>query len=126
MKHITNPNITTWKGKYIILYKANSSKIKVKTELFPKDSVPEVYTKKLGKSPRFLTITHMPLFAKWFRCYGILTIHVTTEFCFWTELRWNGSSVSSPRLAETLEIANTILVGNSLSFPMVYYTALNN
>jgi hypothetical protein len=43
----------------------------VKTELFPKDSVPKLNTTKLGNSPRFLTITHTTLATKWFRSYRI-------------------------------------------------------
>jgi hypothetical protein len=39
--------------------------------LFPMDSVPELSTKNLGNSPRFLSVTHMALFTKWFRSYGI-------------------------------------------------------
>jgi hypothetical protein len=54
-------------------------------ELFPKDFVPELNTKNLGNSPSFLTISHMTLSAKRFRCYRILTIDVAAEFCFWTE-----------------------------------------
>jgi hypothetical protein len=98
----------------------NSSKEKVKTELFPKDSVPELNTKNLGNSRSFLTITHTTLSAKWFRSYGILTINVAAEFCFWTEQRQNGSLVSSLGLAETPEVLNTILVDNSLRFPMAH------
>jgi hypothetical protein len=89
-------------------------------ELFPKDSVLELNTKKLGNSPSFLTITHTTLSAKRFRSYGILTIVFAAEFCFWTEQRQNGSSVSSLRLAKTPEISNTVLVQNSLNFPMVH------
>jgi hypothetical protein len=58
---------------------------KVKSEQLPMDSVLELNTKKLGNSLRFLTNTHMTLFAKRFRNYGILTIDVAAEFCFWTE-----------------------------------------
>jgi hypothetical protein len=54
-------------------------------KLFPKDSIPEVNTKNLGNSPSFLTITYTTLSAKRFRRYGILTINVAAEFCFWTE-----------------------------------------
>jgi hypothetical protein len=54
-------------------------------ELFPKDTILELNTTKLGKSPIFLTITHMIPFAKWFRSYGILTTDVAADFCFWTE-----------------------------------------
>jgi hypothetical protein len=88
----------------------------VKTELFPKNSVLELNTKKLGNSTSFLTITRTTLSAKRFRSYGILTIDVAAEFCFWTEQRQNGSSVSSLVFAETPEVPNTILVDNSLSF----------
>jgi hypothetical protein len=49
-------------------------------ELLPKDSVPELNTKKLGNSPSFLTIIHITLSAKWFRSYGILMIDVAAEF----------------------------------------------
>jgi hypothetical protein len=51
-------------------------------ELFPMDSVPELKTKKLGNSHRFLTITNMTLFAKQFRSYGILSIDIAAEFSF--------------------------------------------
>jgi hypothetical protein len=89
-------------------------------ELFLMDSVPELNTKKLGNSLSFLTNTHMPLFAKRFRSYGILTIDIAAEFCFWTEQWQNGSPVSSLRLVETPEVPNTDSVDNSLSFLMVH------
>jgi hypothetical protein len=54
-------------------------------ELFLKDSILELNTTKLGNSPRFLTITHTTLFAKWFRSYGISMIDIAAEFHFWTE-----------------------------------------
>jgi hypothetical protein len=76
-------------------------------------------TKNLGNSVSFLTITHMTLSAKLFRKYRILTISVAAVFCFWTEQRWNGSSISGFGLAETPEVPNTISEGNSLNFPMV-------
>jgi hypothetical protein len=63
-------------------------------ELFPKDYVTELTTKKLGNSLGFLTITHMTLSAKQFRCYGIFTIDIAAGFCFLTEEQLNGSSVS--------------------------------
>jgi hypothetical protein len=47
-------------------------------------------------------------------------IDVAAEFCSWTEQRQNGFSISSLGLAKTLEVPNTILKGNSLSFPMVH------
>jgi hypothetical protein len=90
-------------------------------ELFRKEFVLELNTKNLGNSTSFLTITHMTLSAKWFRKYGILMIDVTAIFCFWTEQRRNESSISRLGLAETLEVPNTILEGNSLSFSMVHY-----
>jgi hypothetical protein len=57
--------------------------------LFHMDSAPVLNTRNLGNSPRFLPITHMTMSAKRFGCYGILTINVTNEFCFWTEQRLN-------------------------------------
>jgi hypothetical protein len=65
-----------------ICIKANSSKYKVKIELFSKEFVPELNTKKLGNSTSFLTITHLTLSAKRIRRYGILTIDVAAVFCF--------------------------------------------
>jgi hypothetical protein len=47
-------------------------------------------------------------------------IDVAAEFCSWTEQRQKGSSFSGLGLAETPEVLNTILKGNSLSFPMVH------
>ncbi len=88
-------------------------------ELFPKEFIPELNTKNRGNSTRFLTITHMTLSAKRFRKYGILMINVAAVFCFWTEQRRNGSSISRLRLAKTLEVPNTVLEGSSLNFLMV-------
>jgi hypothetical protein len=53
----------------------------VNTDLFPREFVPELNTKKLGNSPSFLTITHMTLSARWFRSYSISMIEVAAEFC---------------------------------------------
>jgi hypothetical protein len=89
-------------------------------ELFPKDYILELITKKFRNTVSFLTITHMTLFAKRFRSYGILTIDIAAEFYFWIEQRQNGSSVSSLRLAKTMDVPNTVLVDNSLSFLMVH------
>jgi hypothetical protein len=50
-------------------------------------------------------------------------IDVAAEFCLWTEQRQNGSSVPSLGLAETPEVLNTELVGNSLSFPVDHQMA---
>jgi hypothetical protein len=65
----------------------------------------------------------MTLSAKRFRKYENLTIDVAAEFCSMTDQRQNGSSFSSLGLAETPEVLNTVLNGNSLSFPMVHSTA---
>jgi hypothetical protein len=89
-------------------------------ELFPKEFVLELNNKNLGNSTSFLTIAHMTLSAKRFRKYGILTIDVAAVLCSWTEQRRNGSSISRLGLAETPEVLNTILEGNSLSFPLVH------
>jgi hypothetical protein len=94
-------------------------------EIFPKDSITELSTKNLDNYPSFLTITHMTMSTKWFRSYGILMIHVAAEFCIQTKQWHNRSSISSLGLAETPEVPNTILEENSLSFPMVHYTASN-
>jgi hypothetical protein len=88
--------------------------------------VPELNTNNLGNSLSFLTITHTTLSTKWFRSSGIWAINIAAEFCFWTEQRWSGSSILHLRLAETLEVPNTVLDDNSLRFPMVYQTALND
>jgi hypothetical protein len=100
----------------------NNSKEQAKTEVFPKDSVPELNTKKLGISPKFLCITHTTLSARRCGSYRILIIDVAAKFCFWTEQWQNISSVPSPRLAKTLKVLNTVLVENSLSFSMVHLT----
>jgi hypothetical protein len=87
--------------------------------MFPKELVLELNTKNLGNSTSILTITHTTLSAKRFRRYRILTINVAAVFCFWTEQRRNGSSISRLGLAETLEVPNTVSKGNSLNFLMV-------
>jgi hypothetical protein len=91
----------------------------VKTELFPKEFVPELNTKNLGNSTSFLTITHTTLSAKRFRKYRILTIDVAAVLCFWTEQQRNGSSISRLGLAETPEVLSTISEVHSLKFLMV-------
>jgi hypothetical protein len=50
--------------------------------LFQSDSAPELTTKNLGNSPRFLSVTEMTLSTKWFRSYKILKIGFAAEFCF--------------------------------------------
>jgi hypothetical protein len=47
-------------------------------------------------------------------------IDVAAEVYTWIEQRHNGSSISSLRLAETLEVPNTISEDNSLRFPMIH------
>jgi hypothetical protein len=89
-------------------------------ELFLKDFVLELYTKNLGNSPSFLTITHMTLSTRRFRSCRILMINVAAEFYTWTEQRHNRSSISSLRLTETSEVPNTILEVNSPRFLMVH------
>jgi hypothetical protein len=64
---------------------------KVKMELFPMDSIPELNAKNMGNSPTFLSVTHTTLSSKRFRSYGILMTNVAAEFCFWTEQRLIGS-----------------------------------
>jgi hypothetical protein len=69
----------------------------------------------MGNSPIFLTNAHTTLSAEQFRSYGILTIDVAAEFCTWTLQRQNGSPILSLRLAETLEVPNTISAYNPAS-----------
>jgi hypothetical protein len=76
--------------------------------------------KNLGNSTSFLTITHITLSAKRFISYRILMIDVAAEFCSWIDQRQKGPSISSLGLAESLEVTNTVLDDNSLSFLMVH------
>jgi hypothetical protein len=92
-------------------------------ELFPTDYVPELNTKNLGNSSSVLTITHMIISAKRFGSYDVWMFNSAAEFCSWTEQRLNSTQLLGLGLTETLEVPNTIIVGNSLSFPMVYQTA---
>jgi hypothetical protein len=68
---------------------------KAKMELLPKDSIPELNTKRLSNSPCFCTITHMTLFAKRFESYRILMIDNGAEFCLWTDQWQNESSIQA-------------------------------
>jgi hypothetical protein len=77
------------------------------------DSVPELNTKNLGNSPRFLTITDTTLSAKRFRSYDVSKFDFTAEFCFWTEQWLSGTQLSGLGLTKTLEVINTIMVDNS-------------
>jgi hypothetical protein len=91
--------------------------------LFGYNFFAELNIKNMGKSPRFLSVTHTILSAKRFRSYRILKIVFAADFCFWTEQWRNGTQLLGIGLAETLKVMNTIMVGNSLSFPMVHNTA---
>jgi hypothetical protein len=50
---------------------------------------------------------------------------IAAEFCFWREQRRKGSSLFCLGLAKTLEVPNTVLDNNTLSFLAVYPTAPN-
>jgi hypothetical protein len=91
MKTLLTPNESPQKSKYRIWNNANRSKETEKMGLFGYDSVPEMTTKNLGNSSSFLSITHMTLSTKGFRCYEILKIDFSAEFCFWIEQRLNGT-----------------------------------
>jgi hypothetical protein len=80
MKTLLSPKLITIKTQCENLYKAKSSKEKVKMEQFCYEPVLEPNTKKFGNSPRFLTHTHTTLSAKRFGNYRILTINVAAEF----------------------------------------------
>jgi hypothetical protein len=82
----------------------------MKMGLFGYDSVPEMNWKNMGNSPRFLSVTHTTLPAQWFRSYRILKIDFAADFCFWTELRRNGTQLLGLGLAETPKVPNTITV----------------
>jgi hypothetical protein len=94
--------------------------------LFGHNSVPELNTKNMGNSPRFLSATHMILSTKQFRCYRISKIDFAAHFYFWTEQWLNGTQLLGLGLAETSKVPNTIMVGNSLRFSMVHNMAPNS
>jgi hypothetical protein len=81
--------------------------------LFGYNTVPELNTKNMENSPSFLSVTHTILSSKRFRSYRILKIDFAADFCFWAEQRLKRTQL------------NTIMVGNSLSSPMVHNTAPN-
>jgi hypothetical protein len=93
--------------------------------LFSHNSDPELNTKNMGNSPRFLSVTHTILSIKWFRSYRILKINFAADFCFRTEQRLIGTQLLGLGLAETLKVPNTIMVENSLSLLMVHTMAPN-
>jgi hypothetical protein len=94
--------------------------------LFGYNSVRDLNTKNMGNSPSFLYITHTILSAEQFRSYRILKIDFTADFCFWTELQLNGTQLLGLGLSKTLKVLNTIMVGNSLNFPMVHNMVPNS
>jgi hypothetical protein len=87
--------------------------------LFNHNSVPELNTKNMDNSPSFLSV-------KRFRSYRILKIDFAADFCFWTEQRLIGTQLLGLGLADTPKVPNTIMVGNSLRFPMVHNMAPNS
>jgi hypothetical protein len=91
--------------------------------LFGWDYSLELNTKKVGSSPIFPWVTYSASSNKQLRCYRILKIDFTAEFCFWTEQWLNGTELLDLGLTETPEVPNTITVGNSLSFLMVFNTS---
>jgi hypothetical protein len=93
--------------------------------LFGYDFVPEVTTKNMGNSTRFLPATHTTLSTKRFRSYGILKIDFAADFYFWTELQLKGTQPLCLGLAETPEDPNTIRVVSTLRFPINNKTATN-
>jgi hypothetical protein len=97
----------------------------VKSGLFGYNSVWKLNSKNMGNSPSFLSVTHTILSAKRFRSYRILKIDFTANFCFWVKQRLNRTQLLGLGLAETPKVLKTIIVGNSLRFPMVYNMALN-
>jgi hypothetical protein len=93
--------------------------------LFRWDSPPELNTKNLYTSPSFLYVTYWALSNSRFGMYGILKIDFAAEFCFWREQWLNGTQLLGLELTKTLEVPNSITVGNSLSVPMVHNTTPN-
>jgi hypothetical protein len=87
--------------------------------LFNHNSVPELNTKNMDNSPSFLSV-------KRFRSYRILKIDFAADFCFWTEQRLIGTQLLGLGLADTPKVPNTVMVGNSLRFPMVHNMAPNS
>jgi hypothetical protein len=94
--------------------------------LFHLKSDGESNTKEVEDFRIFPTGIYFPSSDQRFRSYGILKIDFTAEFCFWTEQRLNGSQLLGLELTEIPEVLNTIMVGNSLRFSMVYSTAPND
>jgi hypothetical protein len=87
------------------------------------ETVPELNTKKLGNSRSFLTITHTTLFANQFMSYRIFNDRRCCRIPLLDRTAAKQISTFRLRFAENLEVLNTELVGNSLSFPMIHQTA---
>jgi hypothetical protein len=102
-----------------------ASKEKSNLGLFGWDSSLELNRKKVGNSPRFPSVIYSASSDKQCRCYRILTVDFTAEFCFWTEQWRNETEVLGLGLTKILEVSNTIMIGNSLRFLMVHITVPN-
>jgi hypothetical protein len=102
-----------------------ASKEKSILGLFGWDSSPGMNTKNLENSPILPSVTYSASSDQRFRRYGILKIDFAADFCFWTELHLNGTQLLGLGLVETTEVPNTIMVADSLIFPMVHNTAPN-
>jgi hypothetical protein len=83
-------------------------------------------TKKVSNSFYFPSVTYSDSSDKWFRSYRILRINFAAEFCFWTEQQLKGTELLGLGMTKTLEVQNTIMVCNSLSFLVVYKMAPND
>jgi hypothetical protein len=86
-------------------------------ELFQKDFVPELNTKNLGNSPRFLTITHTTLSVERFRSYRILKSSFSASQILDSPDILVLDQVFGPQRGETCWGLNTKTGGNQLSFP---------
>jgi hypothetical protein len=79
----------------------------------------------VANSPRFPSVSYSAPSYKGPRSYGILIVDFAAELYFWTEQRLNGTELLGLGLTETPEVLNTIMVDNSLIFPMVHNMAPN-
>jgi hypothetical protein len=86
----------------------------------------ELTRKKVGNSPSFPSVNYSAPSDKRFRSSRILNIDLAAEFGFWTEHLLNGTELLGLGLTETLDVPNTIMVENPLSFPMVHNTAVGS
>jgi hypothetical protein len=84
------------------------------------DYSPEMNTKNLDNSPILPLVTYLASSDYRFRRYRILKIDHAADFYFRIELQLNGTQLLGLGLAGTPGVLNTIMVGNSLSFPMIH------